>query len=214
MQVSKNKFQLSQSFSYKINKEKKLSSFGKGILNLIPILGFYRNRQNFIATRKLHKKWSEEKGFYFYDVRHSKAQSAVYLANMLGLGILIMPLRLLATGVKGLDKKLGTEYKNPHLLSKMEMDLAVHLNGNFKMHYEEQCSLYPKEEEYLKRKFFRDHIKDPCLFRKNVYADPIFKSEDHESKERIQNIMFKNEKPIEPIEEKIMKRVKELQEKN
>lgn len=214
MQVSKNKFQLSQSFSYKIDKKRKGISFAKGVLNLIPVAGFYRNRQNFKATRKLHKTWSDEKGFYFYDVRHSKAQSAVYLANMLGLGILIIPLRLLATAIKKLDKRFGTEYKNPHLLSKMELDLAIHLNKNSKTHYEEQCELYPGEEKYLKRKFFRDHIQNPCLFRKNVYADPIFISGDEEAKQRIADIMFRNKKPIEPIEEKIMRRVKELKEMN
>lgn len=217
MQISKKKFQFTESFCYKVDKYNKRNSYLKGLINLIPILSFKRNYKNWKETRKIHKQWHDSKGYHFYDVRHSKVRSTKYFINMIGLGILIVPLRILATQMKKRDKANGWEYRNPHLLQDVEMDMAIHLNENSNATFEEQNARFPGEEDYLKRKIFRNHVKDPCFFRTNVYPDPIFIQGDMEAKERVFQFRQKeNEKKEEELkklptkEEKIMKRVSEL----
>lgn len=207
MYISKLSYQLSNGLSYNVNKDHKKRSLEKGINNLIPIISFSSNYKKYKETRALHKKWhSQNKLEYFYDVRFSKIRSATYLCNALGIGLLIMPFRILATVVKSFNEHTGRKCKNPHLLRGHPYAVAKFYNKNIGMIIGKQLEYFPKEAVHIAKMHIRDHVQDPYIILDSLYPDPLKTQADIDAQARIDKINDKRPSIIDSPSEEIRKR--------
>lgn len=214
MYISKFNYQLTNSLAFQVNKKHKAKSIAKGLIQMIPIIGAYSSYKSFKKTHALHNKWRSAKDDYQYDVRFSDIKSAKSIINMLGLGILIMPLRIGCTIVKQINDCLKRKCKNPHLLTGYDLKMAQFYTKEKTYCIKDHINRFPGHDQYHRRAFLRDHVQEPYMFKESLMGpDPVMRPCDIESAkavEELKNKMFSYKEEQEAQQKKFKKRIQEL----
>lgn len=184
--IGQNRYIFTESLAFVSPKTKKESYALKEILRLIPIVSILveaRELSDTIKKRSFYKEHKQEG--YIYDVRFSSLSIAKHAVNLIGLGILILPFRSIATAMRENDIANSKECENPHFLDYWKMNTCMMINANQQAHYEGILKYCPEEDDYCKRMAFRDHVKYPEYLLKSLYEDPFEKSSDQPIKDQI-----------------------------
>jgi len=196
MKIAENKFLYIQAFAYKGFDEKqksKLTTVFHSVVDLIPIVSSYRNYEKYKNMKCMHKKWAENKSTYMYDARFSQANQCKYLVNAIGLGLLLIPLKIMATALHGYDKKKGKEFNNPHFLNAAEIDKAKSLNQYRESDYKKLTKGRQNDKEFkqiIHDEVFTDHTKNPHRIKKCLFQEQDSKHNQYQTTD-FKNITWK-----------------------
>lgn len=199
--ISSSRFLFSESFTYQMPENDQASYIFKEILNLLPVISLFTGGSALVQSIKKNRLYHEnddEESKRIYDVRFSAYSIALHTVNTIGLGILILPIRLIATSMRTNDILEGKEFDNPHFLNDWQLMSCESINNHKDTFYNGILNHRPNQgdeatwSDYAKRMAYRDHIKYPeHLFEnKCAYKDPFRKSED----KSLEKIIKRNQK--------------------
>lgn len=181
--ISTFRYIFTESFSYKIPEKKHIDYIGSEICNLIPIISIFTSTTKLYDSVKKNRVYHDKTKIghrMIYDIRFSKCSIILHFINTIGLGILILPIRLIATYMKNFDEKNGYSFDNPHFLNDIQFRSCTDLNNNKQEYCEGILKYVPNEIEYVKRMIHRNHILYPEYSYKSLcqYPDPFRKAGD------------------------------------
>lgn len=199
--ISPSRFLFTESFTYRMPEKDQAFYIFTEIINLLPVISLFtegRNLAKCIKKNRLYHEPAHDESKRIYDVRFSAYSIALHAINTIGLGILILPIRLIATHMRANDILEGKEFDNPHFLTGWQLMTCGGINDAKDRFYNGILNHCPDAIDYAQRMAYRDHIKHPEHIYQSLrlYPDPLRKPED---------------KPFEDI---IKKNQKEYAEKN
>lgn len=193
--ISPSRFLFTESFAYKTPEKDKTSFIFREILNLIPIVSVLTEGRNLVKSIKnnsLYHEKAHEESKRIFDVRFSAYSITLHAVNTVGIGIIILPIRLIATYMRSNDLKEDKEFDNPHFLTGWQLMTCKNMNVNQDVSYNGFLNHCPDATDYAQRMAYRDHIKNPEYIYKSLslYPDPLRKPED----KPFEDIITKNKK--------------------
>jgi|GEM_PF-4777305 hypothetical protein len=185
-EISENRFLFTQSLGFIPRSEHKGVYIAREALKLIPIISIFA--QGFELRDTLEKKdfYRSHRYTHVWDVRFSDQSIAVQIINLLGLGILILPFRLVATYLHHDDNKNGRKHPNPHRLEDVNLMICTESNKDQDVYYNVILCQCPGSEDYAQRMAYRDNIQFPEYLCRSLYPDPFAKDSDRKIKEKIE----------------------------
>ena len=163
--INASQYIFTESFSYRIPEKNRISYIVSEVFNLIPIISI------FTSCGKLYDSVKKNRVYHaggidreiIYDIRFSKCSIVLHLINTIGLGILILPIRLITTCMKSFDEKNGYMFDNPHFLTERQLKACLDLNDYKQEYCEGLLKHVPNEIDYVHRMIHRNHIFYPGL---------------------------------------------------
>jgi hypothetical protein len=154
--ISLQRHLFTEAFAYDLKVSKPNKTFAE-ITRVIPILSFPENTAKFIDSFKDRIKWESDKHQEF-DEEFSNYRLFRYAVHAIGLGILFVPIRIIATYMKSYDKKHGREcpYDSPYFPG---LDPNYTSPPNFKM---------PTSNQMFDFEPLRKYGVDPDNLKENV----------------------------------------------
>lgn len=158
-----------QSFAYDDAEKISIDYVVDELKKTIPIISFTQNDDLYDSIVK-RLEWSYEKNNpYIFDLRFSGWMISRHVINVIGLGILIIPFRLIATALKPY-----VEFENPHFLNEDRFDICKTCTEHPEWLYESKSKKLPEEELEISREFiFRNHVQNPEYLYPSLYQDPL-----------------------------------------
>lgn len=184
--ISQERYLFTESLAFILPEDNKVEYIVKEIIRSLPVTSIFASGAKFIDCYE-KRKFTEEniQKSYVFDVRFSVLSLVKHAVNALGLAILILPLRIIATCMREYDLAHNWKCENPHFLHWSQIQICNMIYINQKTHYEGLLELCPGEDDYAKRMAFRDHIQYPEYLYKSVYKDPFEKTEDLKIKKKL-----------------------------
>lgn len=193
--ISPSRFLFTESLAYKLPEKDNGSYIFREILNLIPVISLFTGGKTLAETIKKNRLYHEpahEESKRIYDVRLSAYSITLHAVNTIGLGILILPIRLIATYMRTHDILEEKKFDNPHFLTGWQLMTCRDRNSHQDTYYQGILNHCPDAIDYAQRMAYRDNIKHPehLYEHLSLYPDPLRKPED----KPFENIIKKNQK--------------------
>lgn len=203
--ISHDKYRFCECFGFHLPKEKKAMYIASETLKTLPIFSIVFQSCELVDTLKKRNFYNSHRHEnYVYDVRFSYLAIAKHIINFIGIGILILPLRITATSMQNNYLAKDRRCENPHLLSNNGIMDCIHAQINPMGIEKFILSVVPEAEDYAKRMAYRDHAYYPYYHHKSVYKDPLAKPGDEVYREKIDK--FK-ENQMREIEKQVKQKI-------
>lgn len=186
------RYVFTECLAYEIPKKKKASYIFLEILRVIPLISTLLEAKKLKETLKKRNLYVENRDKYIFDARFSYFAILKYTVNAIGLGLLILPLRLTAAYMKRQDQVHHRICENPHRLDHFKMHTCITLTAKADRHFQGILSQCPGEDDFCRRMAFRDHVQHPEYVCKSLYEDPFEKPGDATVKEKLRESQKKN----------------------
>ena len=171
--------------------EQKVAYVVTGILRCIPIVSIAIEAPilyESIKNRVIYEFFNDKE--YVYDVRFSSLSIIQSVIHALGLGILLVPFRLVADFLHSTDKGSMEPFSNPHLLNKSDWQWAIwDVRGT---PAEKLFPYFPENKEFCYQILMRDHHLHPELLFNTLYPSSIDTEEDKALIEKFNRLVHTN----------------------
>lgn len=191
--ITQERYLFTESLAFIAPKDSKPKYILEEFLKVLPLVSIIMEAKDFKETIHNRKVYEDDlHGNYIFDVRFSSLSITKHAVNLIGLGVLILPFRLVATYLRENDLSHSRKCDNPHFLDDLKIQTCTMINQNAQTHYEGMLKHVPGEEDFCKRRVFRDHIQHPEYLYKSCYKDPFEKPGDQPIKDKEAKSLAKN----------------------
>lgn len=177
--ISQERYLFTESLAFIAPKDQKYKYITEEVIKVIPLVSIILAAQDFMDAYE-KRKFTEQNQHksYIFDVRFSVLSLAKHAINTIGLGILILPFRLMATYMREDDLLHKRKCDNPHFLDSYKLHDCWVANSSRQEGYEGLLEFCPNEFDFCQRMVFRDNYQYPQHIFNSVYGDPLEKPTD------------------------------------
>jgi hypothetical protein len=177
--ISQERYLFTESLAFIPPKDNAAQYVAEEVIKAIPLVSIILAALDFMDAYE-KRKFTEQNQhkFYIFDVRFSILSLAKHAINAIGLGILILPFRLMATYMREDDLLHKRKCDNPHFLDTHRAHECWMANASRKEGYIGLLKFCPNEFEFCQRMIYRDNYQYPQFIFNSVYGDPLEKPTD------------------------------------
>lgn len=174
--VSAGRFIIIDSLKYNPDRDGKTNiDIILGLARLIPVVSLFVEMPHLveiIKKRIIYEIKKDEQDGYVFDMRFSTLSILSSLVHAVGLGILLIPIRISATIIGAFDSVDKDPFDNPHFLNKAQWHEAVEVMGRVHQIFFEPY--FPEEGPHSKTAYLiarREHNFYPEMLFNTLYPD-------------------------------------------